>query len=251
MKVEICCGDIESLVEAARGGAQRVELCVGLSDGGLTPPLSMIKKALDLGIPEVNVLIRPRGGDFCYSDVEVQAMAWDIKTAIDHGATGIVIGVLTPDGKVDIGRMSYFMNLIKESANARGKEVSVTFHRAFDMVADPEASLEEIIGLGCTTILSSGLSENAEKGIPMLKNLVEQAGNRIKIMAGSGVTPQNARKIKNEASVDLIHSTARKIKPGKMKFRRGQVAMGSKDRDEFSLNSTDHVLVNEIIRCVQ
>ena len=247
MNVEICCGDIESLAEAKRGGATRVELCVALTEGGITPPLSMIRKARELGFREINVLIRPRGGDFCYSEDEVEAMIFDIIHSIRDGATGIVTGILKPDGEIDHQAMSRLMKVIKEGSERAGRKISITFHRAFDMVSNPETALQSAIDLGCDTILTSGLAENAEEGIPMLRKLVELSDNQIKIMAGCGVTPANAKKIIESTGVDLIHSSAKKTKSGRMNFFRHNVAMGNKDRDEFSMSVTDKDIVRNLI----
>ena len=250
MKAEICCGNIESLSEAKRGGGTRVELCIGLNEGGLTPPLSMIKKAVDLGFSEINVLIRPRGGDFCYSEDEIEAMIFDITNSVLGGATGIVVGVLQPDGKVDTEVMARLIKVVKEVSERAGREITVTFHRAFDMVFDPESALETVIGLGCDTILTSGLAENAEEGIPMLRKLVELSKNRIKIMAGCGVTPSNTKKIIEATGVNLIHSTAKKTKPGRMTFFRHNVAMGNKGGDEFAVSITDKEVVKNLIEAL-
>lgn len=251
MQLEICCGDLASVLAAKKGGAQRIELCSGLSEGGLTPSIGLIKAAVATGIPNINVLIRPRPGDFLYSTEELSLMEDDIKTAISAGATGIVIGVLTPDGDIDMNACERLIKAARDEARSLGREsINITFHRAFDVSRDADKSLNDIILLGCDCLLTSGMAPTAVKGLPALQRLSRVASGRISIMAGSGVNPANARDIINATEVDSIHSTARKPIASRMLFRRPLVPMGAPGSDEYAPLSTSPDVVAAIIAAI-
>lgn len=200
-KLEVCCGDLQSVRAAIEGSAHRVELCEALELDGLTPSEAMMESAIGMGIP-VQVLIRVREGDFVYSKDEICKMRNDIRLARKLGAAGVVIGALMPDGSIDEEAIRCMMD------EAEG--LSVTFHRAFDVCREPEEALEKIISLGCHRLLTSGQATTAEQGIPMLKKLVEQADGRIIIMPGAGVNPQNASRILEETGALEIHGSLRR-----------------------------------------
>lgn len=200
-KLEVCCGDLQSVRAAIEGGAHRMELCEALELDGLTPSEAMMESAIGMGIP-VQVLIRVREGDFVYSKDEICKMQNDIRLARKLGAAGVVIGALMPDGSIDEEAIRCMMD------EAEG--LSVTFHRAFDVCRKPEEALEKIISLGCHRLLTSGQATTAEQGIPMLKKLVEQADGRIIIMPGAGVNPQNASRILEETGALEIHGSLRR-----------------------------------------
>lgn len=200
LKIEVCCADLQSVQAAVEGGAHRVELCQALEVDGLTPSEAMMESAIDMGIP-VQVLIRPRNGNFVYDKNEVQSMIKDIRLAKRLGANGVVIGALTPDGNVDAETVS---RLIDEAEN-----LSITFHRAFDVCTKPFDALEQIISLGCHRLLTSGQAPTAEQGIPLLRKLVEQSADRIIIMPGAGINPQNAHRILSETGANEIHGSLR------------------------------------------
>ena len=200
-KLEVCCGDLQSVRAAIEGGAHRVELCEALELDGLTPSEAMMESAIGMGIP-VQVLIRVREGDFVYNKDEICKMRNDIRLARKLGAAGVVIGALMPDGSIDEEAIRCLMD------EAEG--LSVTFHRAFDVCREPEEALEKIISLGCHRLLTSGQAPTAELGIPMLKKLVEQADGRIIIMPGAGVNPQNASRILEETGALEIHGSLRR-----------------------------------------
>lgn len=200
-KLEVCCGDLQSVRAAIEGGAHRVELCEALELDGLTPSEAMMESAIGMGIP-VQVLIRVREGDFVYNKDEICKMRNDIQLARKLGAAGVVIGALMPDGSIDEEAIRCMMD------EAEG--LSVTFHRAFDVCSKPEEALEKIISLGCHRLLTSGQATTAEQGIPMLKKLVEQADGRIIIMPGAGVNPQNASRILEETGALEIHGSLRR-----------------------------------------
>ena len=213
-KLEICCADLPSLRAAIAGGAHRVELCQALDMDGLTPSAGMIELAVNSGIA-VHVLIRPRGGDFVYSEDEVDCMIYDIRMARKLGAQGVVIGALTPDGDIDI-------QACQRMVEAAGDEMHITFHRAFDVCRKPEEVLMEIYSLGCDRLLTSGQAKSAEEGIGLLRKLVERSkqfepregcgvrGSDFRIMPGAGVTPQNAVRIIKETGATEIHGSLRK-----------------------------------------
>lgn len=236
-RLEICCGDILSLERAVEGGANRVELCSGLQDGGVTPPLSMIRRAVALGIESVNVLVRPRGGDFLYTPTEVDAMICDIESAVAEGATGIVCGALTADGDLDVTTLR---RLIGATA---GKDF--IFHRAFDVCRNPFEALRILKSEGAERVLTSGCAATAFEGRDMLRRLVDAASGEIRIMAGAGVTVSNAADILS-TGVDAIHSTARSTVESGMKYRNRDVAMGTPGCDEYAIKLTDPAIVRAL-----
>jgi copper homeostasis protein len=193
---------------------------------------------------KLNVIIRPRSGDFLYSALEQKIMLKDIEAARAIGVDGIVIGCLTPQGNVDMAQN-------RELIEAAG-DMSVTFHRAFDMCRNPFEGLEKIIELGCSRILTSGQQPKAEQGIPLLKKLVEQAGNRIIIMPGSGITDQNIAKIASETGVRELHLSARSAVESKMQFRNPTVSMGGTNINinEYEQMITDAEKLRRTIACL-
>jgi len=244
-KIEICANSVTSCIEAQKGGAYRVELCAAIPEGGTTPSYGDMVLARELLSIKLNVIIRPRSGDFLYSDLEQKIMLKDIEVARKLGIDGVVIGCLTPQGDVDMVRN-------RELIEAAG-EMSVTFHRAFDMCRDPFESLEKIIELGCSHILTSGQQPKAEQGIPLLKKLVQQADNRIVIMPGSGITDQNIAKIALETGAHELHLSARSPVESKMQFRNPTVSMGGANItiNEYEQMITDAEKLRATIACLQ
>lgn len=241
-KIEICANSAESVVMAQRGGANRVELCAGIPEGGTTPSFGEIAAARSLlKKTKLHVIIRPRGGDFCYSPLERKVMLTDITHSKLLDVDGFVFGCLTPEGDVDIKVMKQLMKA------AKGK--SVTFHRAFDMCRDPFQALEDIIALGCDRILTSGQRATAEEGIPLIKKLVERAAGRIIIMPGGGVSSQDIRKIADETGATEFHFTARKSVESPMLYRNPYVSMGDVVKiEEYSKLVTDPLLVKATLK---
>lgn len=250
MELEICCGDIESVLAAKKGGAKRIELCSSLSEGGVTPSYALIEEASKTGFDKINVLIRPRGGDFLYSPKEIKIMSEDIRQAVKAGATGIVIGALTSDGEIDKKSMEILIDSVKQGSKEVGRDVSITFHRAFDMSRDPLKSLEDIISLGCDTLLTSGMSSTALSGTKVIKELVEQAGDRITILVGSGINPSNVLEIIEKTGVRAIHATAKEKKKSGMIFRRESLTMGSSDSDEYMTVETSEEIVRNLLNLI-
>ncbi len=199
--LEICAGDLASAQAAARGGAQRIELCAALALDGLTPSAGMIQAARRIEGIKLHVLIRPREGDFVYDDAEAEVMLRDIGLARQLGADGVVIGALTPDGDIDLP----LCRRLVEAAQG----MQVTFHRAFDHCRAPLSALEAVIALGCMRLLTSGQAPTAEAGIPLLRQLVRQADDRLIVMPGAGVTPANARLILDATDATEIHGSLR------------------------------------------
>ncbi|WP_115462672.1 copper homeostasis protein CutC [Winogradskyella aurantiaca] len=199
MTLEICVNSYQSALNAEAAGAQRIELCTELSVGGLTPSYGELQHTIKaLSIP-VYVLIRPRSGDFCYSEEEFEVMKTNIGLCRAVGASGIVSGVLNKDRTLDTSRIQELMNL--------AKSLDFTFHRAFDEVIDPFQALEQLIELGVKRILTSGQKLKAEDGLELLEALVQQADGRIGIMAGSGITAQNVAKFK-AIGITEVHASA-------------------------------------------
>lgn len=232
-KLEICANSVASCIEAQKGGAYRVELCAGIPEGGTTPSYGEMVMARDLLDIKLYVIIRPRGGDFLYSEIEHKAMLKDIEAAKGIGVDGVVIGCLTAEGDVDMDRN-------RELIEAAG-DMGVTFHRAFDKCRDPKEALEKIIELGCERILTSGQKPKAEDGVPLLKEIIEQAGDRIIIMPGSGVNEDNISYIASETGAKELHISARTPVKSKMIFRKEDVSMGATNItiDEFEQNITN------------
>ncbi|MBD5240949.1 MAG: copper homeostasis protein CutC [Barnesiella sp.] len=237
--LEVCAGDIDSVIAAAQGGASRVELCSALGEGGVTPSIGFIRSALKVPGIRVHVLIRPRGGDFLYTPQEVDCMVDDIVAAREAGVHGVVIGALTPDGEID-------MNACRKMMEAAAG-ISVTFHRAFDLCRDPFKALEDIISLGCDRILTSGQAQTALEGKENLAELVKQADGRIIILAGAGVSQSNAAEILNASGTGEIHASARTSVESGMKFRHSGVSMGTPGSDEYSRKTTSADIVKQIV----
>ncbi len=196
---EVCCASLEAVHHAAATGKQRVELCAALEVGGVTPSVGFVAQALRVGIP-VNVLVRLRSGNFVYDELEVEAMCADIRQFAAMGVNGVVVGALTPSGDVDLRAMRRMI----EAADGR---VQITFHRAFDECRSACESLEQLISLGCHRVLTSGQAPTAPEGATLLRQLVEQAGDRIVVLAGSGVTPQNCEKLALDTGVSEMHGS--------------------------------------------
>lgn len=220
-KFEICANSVASCIAAQEGGADRVELCAGIPEGGTTPSYGMIHTARESIHIGLNVIIRPRGGDFLYDNLEISQMRQDIITAIELGADGLVFGCLTPEGNVDKAKM-------KELMEAAGN-TPVTFHRAFDHTSDPFKAMEDIIDLGCCRILTSGCRPSAYHGAENIAELVRRAQNRIIIMPGCGIREENIREIAEITGAKEFHFSAREASESGMKFRNPLVAMGTED----------------------
>jgi len=209
-ELEVIAFDIQSCQLAADNGADRIELCANPLEGGTTPSYGMMKAARKSTDIQVFPIIRPRGGDFLYTQKEFESMKDDIKSAQDIGCEGVVIGILNKDGDVDLEKCQELLEI--------AKGIDVTFHRAFDRVKNPQSSLEQIIAIGCKRILSSGLRPTATEGTDILKTLVTQANGRIKIMPGSGVRADNIVQLAKDTGAFCFHSSARTILESQMLY---------------------------------
>ncbi|WP_304165981.1 copper homeostasis protein CutC [Lonsdalea britannica] len=223
-KLEVCCYSIDCALTAERAGADRVELCAGLREGGLTPGYGMLRQARDhLTIP-VHPMVRPRGGDFCYSATEFSAILYDIDQIRDLGFPGLVVGILDAEGHIDLARMKQVM------AHCDG--LAVTFHRAFDMCFNPRQALMQLADLGVSRVLTSGQQQSAESGLPLLRELNALERGPI-IMAGSGVRLTNLHKFR-ASGIKELHSSAGQWLPSPMRYRKAGVTMSADvDGDEF------------------
>lgn len=198
--IEVCCGSVDDAVEAERGGADRIELNSSIFLGGLTPSLgSIIEAKRRLNIP-VMVMIRPRAGGFCYSQAEMAVMQHDVKLAVEQGVDGLVFGILTPDGLVDVERCLRIIEL------SRGRQT--VFHRAFDVTPDPLKALDQLIDIGFTRVLTSGQKRTAPEGIELIIKLIAHTGDRIEILPGSGLRPHNIRAFVEQAKATQVHFSA-------------------------------------------
>jgi len=210
MELEVIGFDLASCLIAETHGANRIELCANPHEGGTTPSYGMIRVARHNTSIQLFPIIRPRGGDFLFSRLEFQSMITDIQQCEQLGCDGVVIGMLTEDGIVDVDRCA---ELIQHAG-----AMQVTFHRAFDRVKDPMKALEQIIDLGCMRILTSGLRPNVDLGREMLRTLVDAAGERITIMPGSGVRSNNVLELARFTGATAFHSSARSSHPTTMKY---------------------------------
>lgn len=240
---EVCANSVASCLAAQAGGAHRVELCAALPEGGTTPSAGEITVARELLQIKLHIIIRPRGGDFLYSSLELKSMLADIRLARQLGVDGVVLGCLTPTGAVDVSAMEQLM------AAATG--LSVTFHRAFDLCRDPHQSLEQLIELGCHRLLTSGQQPTAEQGIPLLKTLQEQAAGRITLLAGSGIQEANIARIASETAIREFHFSARSTLQSEMRYRNEAVSMGGTlPLDEYERSVTTAERVRNTISAV-
>ena len=228
---------------ARRLGVDRVELCASPAEGGVTPSVATIERVAAIEGLDLSVMIRPRGGDFLYDDDEFQTMLLDIERARQAGATGVVFGILTADGRVDVERTRRLVEA------AYGMET--TFHRAVDMAEDYEQAVRDIIEAGCTRILTSGGYDKAMEGIENIAPAVAVAAGRIEIMAGSGVVAANALPLAS-TGVDALHFSAKKMVAGGMEYRNPRISMGGSSAvDEFALRVVDEEEVQNILKAVK
>ena len=231
MIIEVCIDSVQSAINAQQGGAARVELCDNLFEGGTTPSagtVAVTRKQVSIGL---QVIIRPRGGDFLYSDLEMEIMKKDIQNVKELGADGVVIGMLTAGGQVDTKRCAELIEL--------ARPMNVTFHRAFDMTSNPFQALEDIISLGCERILTSGQQRTAIEGKELISQLHEKAAGRIIIMPGGGLDEYNLDQM-TACGISECHVSARKLVSSGMQFRNHRVFMGGELRlPEYEIKVAD------------
>ncbi|MCP9235049.1 copper homeostasis protein CutC [Lewinella sp. JB7] len=226
---EVCLQGIDDVVAARDGGAQRVELCAALVEGGITPSMATVAASAQVGI-DVMVMIRPRGGDFDYSWRELAVMEDDILRCRDLGVQGVVFGILNPDGGVAGPQ-------VQRMIRAAGP-LQTTFHRAFDVCRDPHTALEELIDLGMDRILTSGQAATVPEGLDAISRTVEQAAGRIAILPGCGITPENVATVIRRTGVREFHATAFAHQPSRMEYRNHAVYMGIPGLPEYERQAT-------------
>jgi copper homeostasis protein len=241
ISLEVCANSVTSAVAAQDGGAIRVELCENLKEGGTTPSHGQIQLARKLLHIKLFVLIRPRAGDFLYTDLEYDIMMADIRYCIDAGCDGVVIGILHADGTVDKKRCIEMVRLAKQWG------LGVTFHRAFDMCKDLYLAMEDIIEIGCDRILTSGGKTTAMEGVTVLNHLVEKAAGRISIMPGAGVNEANVADIVRFTNVTQVHSSARITVRSKMEYHNDHILLSDIPGDEETTDVTSADRVRKLI----
>ncbi len=238
MVIEVCAYSLTSCLTAQQAGASRIELCAGLPEGGTTPSSGLIQLARQqLTIP-LYVMIRPRGGDFVYSERELDVMRADITTAKQLGANGLVLGILNTNGTIHEGQTRELVEL--------AHPLPVTFHRAFDLTRDPYEALEAVIRSGAVRILTSGQQSSAAHALPLLRQLVQQANGRIEIMAGAGVNAQNAGLLR-ETGVDALHLSGKISYDSPMLFRNPALKMASVTPDEYERTEASAALIQAVV----
>lgn len=241
--VEICVDSVESAVAAQAGGAHRVELCDNLMEGGTTPSAGAIEVARRLLNIKLHIIIRPRGGDFLYSDTEFEIMKHDTEAAKTLGVDGVVIGILDACGDIDIARTKELVSL--------ARPMSVTFHRAFDVCRDPLKAIDGLAELGIDRILTSGQEATAVEGMELIADLVKHAGDRITIMACGNLNERNINKVVATTGVKEVHFTAIGDVQSEMRFRNDRVFMGGTLRPaEYSRSVTDADKVRAAIAAI-
>jgi copper homeostasis protein len=239
--LEICANSYESALAAQNGGAKRVEFCDNLAEGGTTPSYAQIalaKKNLSI---EVWPIIRPRGGDFLYSDIEFELMKEDIKICRSLNCEGIVTGILKADGTIDKKRCAELIEL--------AKPMEVAFHRAFDMSNDMDQALEDLIALQIKRVLTSGGAPSAILGTEKLAQLVKKANGRIIIMPGAGINENNIKELIDQTGATQFHASAKEFVTSKMKFRNTETKMGSIE-DEYRYELTSETKVKALVDCI-
>ena len=243
VRIEIAVGSIASAVAAERGGAARVELCANLLEGGVTPSAGMIaavRAAISIGL---QVMIRPRGGDFSYDSDELDVMARDIAMAKSLGVDGVVLGILTTSGRVDVDRTRRLVDL--------ARPLEVTFHRAFDMSVDLLESLEDVCATGADRVLTSGGEASCLGGMDTIAALVKAARGRIAIMAGGGIRPENAARIIAATGVRAVHSGLATTMESPVAYRNSRVSIGKVQGREYELHTVTEESVRQLRESIE
>lgn len=225
--LEACVDSVESAQSAAAGGATRLELCANLVIGGTTPSPFLLEEVRRITDLPVHILIRPRFGDFCYTEHEFQIIKKELRAFRSMGADGVVIGILRPDGTLFRERLA---ELLSEAG-----ELHTTLHRAFDICIDPKEALEDAIELGFQTVLTSGQKNVCTQGIPLLRELMEQSAGRIQILVGSGVNAEAIRKVYPKVHAMAYHMSGKLVLDSSMQYRKEDVTMGLPSISEYEI----------------
>lgn len=229
-KLEACVDSVRSAIEAQKGGADRIELCGNLIIGGTSPGKALFRQIKEHTDLEIRVLLRPRFGDFCYDEYEFAIMKEDAQMYKELGADGLVMGILLPDGTLNMQQMRELIHI------AGGMDVAL--HRAFDVSWDPFVTLEQAVSLGMKTILTSGQKNSAWEGRDLLRSLVKEADERIEIMAGAGISPEVIRDLVPYTGVTACHMSGKIVKDSRMEYRREGVSMGFPGFSEYEIWET-------------
>nr|WP_307487419.1 copper homeostasis protein CutC [Eubacterium multiforme] len=243
--VEVCCGSYYDCLQAYKGNADRVELNSALYMGGLTPTVASLiltKKNTNL---KVICMVRPRGAGFCYDKEDYETILLDVKSMMENGADGIAFGCLDSEGNIDISKTKEVIEIVK----SYGKDKEVVFHRAFDCVNNPYDSMEILIDLGVDRVLTSGLEEKAIYGIKLLKDLQKKYGDRIEILAGSGMNSENAREFMESTGITQVHSSCKTWLKDKT-TTKNNVSYAYSD-DEYGYDVVDCNLVKELVKVIK
>lgn len=243
--IEVCIDNLESLHLAIEGGANRIELCSSLALGGLTPSFGMMKQAARISSIPVYAMIRPRQGDFLYDEDDMESMLYDIDSAAEAGLQGIVFGILTAEGKVDIQKCARIVN------HAKLNGLGVTFHRAIDQCQDYRQALEDIIELGCERVLTSGLASNALAGADVITDMVQLADGRLSIMAGAGVSSDNVETIVTQTLVKEVHLSGKSTRASHMTLVANSAKMGTQNLDDFIVPVTNPEAIRKVAEIVK
>lgn len=241
--IEVCIDNIESLHLAQQGGATRIELCSSLALGGLTPNPGLMKLAARHATVPVYAMIRPRQGDFLFSEQDKEIMLADVYAAREAGLQGIVVGGLLPDSRID----AELLGALCREAQGMG----VTFHRAIDQCLEPFAALDTIMSHNCERVLTSGLKANAYEGIPVLAEMVRYCGDRLAIMAGAGLHAGNVVEIVQQTGVQEVHLSGKSTRSSLMQQYSQEAYMGSAEVDDFTIPVTDPDKIRAVVQALQ
>ena len=241
--LEILSDSIESAYKAWKGGADRLELCASLTDGGITPSAGLVMEVKSLVDIPVFVMVRPRRGDFLYTKREFQLMKRELESVIEAGADGIVTGLLKPDGSIDVSRT-------RELVDMSG-DCPVTFHRAFDMADSSKDLISQLKDTGIKRLLTSGFHNTAVEGIAEITSIVKEVGSDFKVMAGAGVTPENVIEIIKNTNVPEVHFSAKSRVKSRMEYLNSNVAMGAEAEDEYSRYEVNEEVVAKMKLCLK
>jgi len=243
-KLEICCYTVESAILAEQAGADRIELCDNYSEGGTTPSFASIEYCLEKVKIPVNVIVRPRGGDFLYSSDEFEIVKRDVKKIKEMGASGIVAGFLKANGEIDVEKTKALVGI--------AHPLEFTFHRAFDMCADPLKALEELAEIGVNRVLTSGGKNKAIDGVELISELVKKAGDRLIIMPGSGINVRNISELVEKTNAREFHSSARKFVKSEMEYLNAETFMGGVlEANEYLKISVDKDIIKKMVNCLK
>ena len=244
IRMEACVESVEGVLAAQAGGADRIELCANLAEGGTTPSAGTLEQARKQATVDLNVMLRPRGGDFLYSELEYAVMLRDLEVAKGAGVAGVVVGMLSADGRIDLERTREFVRA--------ARPLSVTFHRAFDMARDPFEALEDLASLGVERILSSGQQQSAWEGLELLSALVARARGRISVMPGGGITASNIKTILERSRATEVHVHPRVNCESGMQFRNPRCLFRSASgRSEFQRLETSRERMRAFVDAAQ